>query len=85
MLSALRKNLSTTDLRFVQVIKVEKREPRKSFLKPRPRPTLKNDQAEAEKCFRGSLFSTEVTWEKLKSDVDKFFLTVASTIFKTKY
>ena len=64
MLATLRKNLSTSDLRFVQVIEVEKREPRESFLNPRP-------QAEAEKCFLGSL-STEVTWEKLKSDVDKF-------------
>ena len=78
MLATLRKNLSTSDLRFVQVIEVEKREPRKSFLKPRPhfwgrgrRPRPRNDQAEAEKCFWGSLFSTEVTWEKLKSDVDQ--------------
>ena len=28
-------------------------------------------------------FSTEVTWEKLKSDVDKYFLRVASTIIRT--
>ena len=42
---------------FSEVIEVEKRESRKSFLKPR------NEQAEAEKCFRDSLFSTEVTEE----------------------
>ena len=39
----LRTNLSTSDLRFVQVTEVEKREPRESFLKPRPK-------AKAEKC-----------------------------------
>ena len=53
----------------VQVIKLEKREPRKSVLKPRLSP--RNDQAEAEKCFQGSLFSTEITWTNLKSDVDQ--------------
>ena len=49
-----------------------------SFSKPRPdfwgrgcRPRPRNEQAKDEKCFRGSLFSTEVTWEKLKSDVDQ--------------
>ena len=30
-------------------------------------------------------FSSSITWTNLKSDVDKFFLRVASTIFKTKY
>ena len=30
-------------------------------------------EAEAEKCFRDFLFSTEVTWEKLKSDVEEFW------------
>ena len=51
-----------------KVTEVEKRESRKSFLKPRPhfwgrghRPRPRNEQAEAEKCFRDSLFSTEVT------------------------
>ena len=78
MLATLRKNLSTSDFSFSQVTEVEKREPRKSFSKPKPdfwgrgrRPRPRNEQAEAEKCFRGSLFSTEVTWEKLKSDVDQ--------------
>ena len=70
--------MSTSDFSFSQVTEVEKREPRKSFSKPKPdfwgrgrRPRPRNEQAEAEKCFRGSLFSTEVTWEKLKSDVDQ--------------
>ena len=45
----------------------------------------RNEQADAEKCFRGSFFSTEVTWEKLKSDKDKFLpKKVASTIIKTE-
>ena len=35
-LTRLRQNLSTSDLTFSQVTEVEKREPRKSFLKPRP-------------------------------------------------
>ena len=70
--------MSTSDFSFSQVTKVEEREPRKSFSKPKPdfwgrgrRPRLRNEQAEAEKCFRSSLFSTEVTWEELKSDVDQ--------------
>ena len=37
------------------------------------------------KLFLSSLFSTSVTLDKLKSDVDKFFLRVASTIIRTKY
>ena len=45
----------------------------------------RNEQAESEKCFQGSLFSTEVTWEKLKSDEDKFLpKKVASTIIETE-
>ena len=42
-------------------------------MKPKPdfwgrgrRPRLRNEQAEAEKCFRSSLFSTEVTWGQTK-------------------
>ena len=69
-MTRLRKNLSSSDLSFSKVTEVEKREPRKSFSKPRPhfcsrgrRPRPRNEQAEAEKCFRGSLFSTEVTLE----------------------
>ena len=58
--------MSSSDFRFSQVTEVEKGEPRKRFLRLRP-------QAEAEKCFRGFPFSTEVTWEKRKSDYDKFF------------
>ena len=65
-MTRLRKNLSSSDLSFSKVTEVEEREPRKSFLKPRP-------QAEAEKCFRDSLFSIEVTEEILKSDKDTFF------------
>ena len=83
---------STSDFSFSQVTSVEKREPRKHFsasacsflglgLRPRPQ----KSGFGFEKLFLGSLFSTSVTWEKLKSDVDKFFLRVASTIFKTKY
>ena len=79
VLAALRKTLSTSDFSFSQVTNIEKREPRKSFSKPRPR----NEQAEVEKCFRGSLFSTEATLEKLKSDVDLFLPEkVAGTIIK---
>ena len=82
--------MTLSDFSFFQVTEVEKREPRKSFSKLRPnfcgrgcRPRLRNEQAEAEKCFQGSLFFTEVTWEKLKSDVDKFLpKKVASTIIK---
>ena len=58
-------NFFTVILVFPQVTEIDKREPRESFLKPRP-------QAEAEKCFRDSLFSTEVTEEILKSDMDTF-------------
>ena len=65
-MTRLRKNLSSSDLSFSKVTEVEERKPRKSFLKPGP-------QAEAEKCFRDSLFSTEVTEEILKSDEDTFF------------
>ena len=63
-LPRLRKNLSTSDLRFVQSYRSRKKgieekffDAEAAFLRPRPR----NEQAEAEKCFRDSLFSTEVT------------------------
>ena len=84
---------STSYFSFSQVTSVEKREPRKHFsalacsflglgLWPRPQ----KSGLGFEKLFLGSLFSTSVTWEKLKSDVDKFLpKKVASTIFKTKY
>ena len=88
----LNQNSSTSDFSFSQVTSVEKREPRKHFsasacsflglsLWPRPQ----KSGFGFEKLFLGSLFSTSVTWEKLKSDVDKFFLRVASTIIRTKY
>ena len=44
----------TSDFSFSQVTEVDKREPRESFLKPRP-------QAEAEKCSPRFCLSTEVT------------------------
>ena len=56
--------MSTSDLRFVQSYRSRKKgikekffEAEAAFLRPRPR----NEQAEAEKCFRDSLFPTEVT------------------------
>ena len=77
---------STSDLRFFQVISVVKREPLGTFL------SLDLFISQPQKCglsFKklslGSLFSTSITWTNLKSDVDKFFLRVASTIIKTKY
>ena len=36
VLATLRKNFSASDFSFSQVTEVEKREPRKSFSKPRP-------------------------------------------------
>ena len=67
-----------SDLRFIQVIKVEKREPRASVWSQghiieaqaigqgweMKRPRLRN-------VPRGSLFTTEITWKNLKSDVDQ--------------
>ena len=72
------RNLSSSDFSFSQVTSVEKREPQKHFSALACGLSLK-------KLFFGSLFSTSVTWEKLKSDKDKFFLRVASTIIETKY
>ena len=72
--------MSTSDFSFSQVTDIEKRGPRKSFSKPRPR----NEQVKVEKCFWGSLTSTETTLEKVKSDVDLFLPEkVAGTIIKT--
>ena len=72
---------STSDLRFVQVISVEKREPRKhfsasawSFLGLCLRPQPQKCGLCFKKVFLGFLFSTLVIWEKLKSDVEKFLL-----------
>ena len=59
-------NFSTVILVFPQVTEVDKREPRESFLKPRP-------QAEAEKCSPRFPFVYWGNLEILKSDVDKFF------------
>ena len=72
------KKLSSSDFSFSQVTSVEKRESQQHFSASAYGLGLKK------LCF-DSLFSTSVTWEKLKSDKDKFFLRVASTIFKTKY
>ena len=62
-----------------KVTEVEKRESRKSFLKLRPhfwgrgcRPRPRNEQAEPEKCFWGSLFSIKVTLKNVKLDVETF-------------
>ena len=64
MLATLRKILPTSDLKFVQVIQVGKKGTKEKFFEAeaaflRPRPI--NEQAEAEKCFRDSLFLNEVT------------------------
>ena len=86
------RNLSTSDFSFSKVTSVKNREPRKHFsasacsflglgLRSRPQ----KSGFSFEKLFLGSLFSTSVTWEKLKSDVDKFFLRIANTIIRTKY
>ena len=72
MLATLRKNLSTSDLRFVQVIEVEKKGTVGKFFEAEAvgqkmkRPRLRN-------VPRGSLFSTEITWTNLKSDVDQIY------------
>ena len=63
----LRQSLSTSDLSFSQVTSVEQREPRKHFSASAYGLGFKN-------FFLGTLFSTSVTWEKLKSDVDKLCL-----------
>ena len=75
---SLWKNLSSSDFRFSQVTSVEKRKPRKHFSASASGLSLKN-------LFLGFLFSTSVTWEKRKSDEDKFVLRVARTNFETKY
>ena len=72
------RNLSLSDFSFSQVTSVEKRESQQHFSASAYGLGLKK------LCF-DSLFSTSVTWEKLKSDKDKFFLRVASTIIETKY
>ena len=75
---SLWKNLSSSDFRFSQVTSVEKGKPRKHFSASACGLSLKN-------LFLGSPFSTSVTWEKRKSDEDKFFLRVAQTNIETKY
>ena len=62
----LNQNSSTSDLSFFQVTSVEKRKLRKHFSASAYGLGLK-------KLFLSSLFSTLVTWEKLKSDVEKFY------------
>ena len=73
----LRQNLSTSDLSFSQVTSVEKREPRKHFSASAYGLGFKN-------FFLGTLFSTSVTWEKLKSDVDKFCLRRGKNKYRNK-
>ena len=63
---SLNQNSSTSDLSFSQVTSVEKRKSRKHFSASAYGLGLK-------KLFLGFLFSTSVTWEKLKSDVEKFY------------
>ena len=73
----LRQNLSTSDLSFSQVTSVEKREPRKHFSASAYGLGFKN-------FFLGTLFSTSVTWEKLKSDVDKLCLRRGKNKYRNK-
>ena len=73
----LRQNLSTSDLSFFQVTSVEKREPRKHFSASAYGLGFKN-------FFLGTLFSTSVTWEKLKSDVDKLCLRRGKNKYRNK-
>ena len=73
----LRQNSSTSDLSFSQVTSVEKREPRKHFSASAFGLGFKN-------FFLGTLFSTSVTWEKLKSDVDKLCLRRVKNKYRNK-
>ena len=73
----LRQSLSTSDLSFSQVTSVEKREPRKHFSASAYGLGFKN-------FFLGTLFSTSVTWEKLKSDVDKLCLRRVKNKYRNK-
>ena len=63
---------------FSQVTSVEKRKSRKHFSASAYGLGLK-------KLFLGFLFSTFVTWEKLKSDVEKFYFRRDMEKIKTKY
>ena len=71
------RNLSSSDFSFSQVTSVEKRESQQHFSASAYGLGLKK------LCF-GSLFSTSVTWEKLKSDEDKFFLRVGKHNYRNK-
>ena len=73
----LRQSLSTSDLSFSQVTSVEKREPRKHFSASAYGLGFKN-------FFLGTLCSTSVTWEKLKSDVDKLCLRRGKNKYRNK-
>ena len=64
---SLWKNVSKSDLRISSVTSVEKRESWKHF-------SASACGLGFKKLFLGSLSSTSVTLEKLKSDEDKFFL-----------
>ena len=73
----LRQSLSTSDLSFSQVTSVEQREPRKHFSASAYGLGFKN-------FFLGTLCSTSVTWEKLKSDVDKLCLRRGKNKYRNK-
>merc|ERR1712208_259788 len=63
---SLNQNSSMSDMSFSKVTSVEKRKSRKHFSASAYGLGLK-------KFFLNFLFSTSVTWEKLKSDVKKFY------------
>ena len=71
------RNFSSSDFSFSQVTSVEKRESQQHFSASAYGLGLKK------LCF-GSLFSTSVTWEKLKSEEDKFFLRVGKHNYRNK-
>ena len=71
------RNLSLSDFSFSQVTSVEKRESQQHFSASAYGLGLKK------LCF-GSLFSTSVTWEKLKSDEENFFLRVGKHNYRNK-
>ena len=73
----LRQNLSLSDLTISQVTSVQKRESRKHF-------SASAYGLGFKKLFLGSLFSTSVTWEKVKSDVDKFCLRRVKNKYQNK-
>ena len=73
----LREKLSTSDLSFSQVTSVGKRELQEHFSASACGLSFK-------KISFSSLFPTSVTWEKLKSDVDKFCLRRGKNKYRNK-